>query len=181
MTYPNRYYIILIVEAKSNEVDTKEVILKNLSGNNEFYKWLKFFRKQAHITQVKLSELLGVSIITIKRWEKGTRTPRIEEIKKLCSFLGCSESELLNGPQGDGIKLTLSWHWEEMKEGEINMLDNKFQLVLGDDGRIGLTGAALFPSRSAIEDFIARVREQVEVAYDAQVRRGVIKEAATEI
>ena len=148
-----------------------------MSGNNEFYKWLKYFRKQAHITQAKLSDLLGVSIITIKRWEKGSRTPRVEEIKKICSLLGCTEEELLNGPQGDKIKLTLTWHWEEMKEGEINMSDNKFQIVLSDDGRIGLTGAALFQNRSAIEDFISRVREQVEVAYDAQVRRGAIQEA----
>ena len=147
-----------------------------MSGNNEFYKWLKYFRKQGHITQAKLSELLGVSIITIKRWEKGSRTPRIEEIKKICSLLGCTEAELLNGPQGDEIKLTLSWHWEEMKEGVINMNDNKFQIVLGDSGQIGITGAALFKTRDAIEDFIARVREQVEVAFDAQVRRGAIKE-----
>ena len=56
------------------------------------------------------------------------------------------------------------------------MNDNKFQIVLGDSGQIGITGAALFPSRSAIDDFIARAREQVEVVYDAQVRRGAIKE-----
>ena len=38
-----------------------------MSDNNEFYKWLKYFRKQAHITQEKLSEFLNVSIITIKQ------------------------------------------------------------------------------------------------------------------
>ena len=136
-----------------------------------FSQRLKRLRKIARLTQEELAEKIKVSIMTVRR---------MEEIQKLCEVLHVSESELLNGPQGDGIKLTLSWHWEEMKEGEINMLDNKFQLVLGDDGRIGLTGAALFPSRSAIEDFIARVREQVEVAYDAQVRRGVIKEVKSE-
>ncbi len=56
------------------------------------------------------------------------------------------------------------------------MNDNKFQIVLGDSGQIGITGAALFQTRDAIEDFISRVREQVNIAYDAQVRRGAIKE-----
>ena len=63
--------------------------------------------------------------MTVRRWEWGERQPRMEEIKKLCEVLHVSEAELLNEPQGDGIKLTLSWHWEEMKEGEINMNDNK--------------------------------------------------------
>ena len=141
-----------------------------------FAQQLRKIRKRTGTTQEELAEKLNISSKTVQCWEWNERQPRIEEIKKLCSFLGCSESELL----GDGIKLTLSWHREEIKEGEINMLDNKFQLFLGDDGHIGLTRAALFPSRIAIEDFIARIREQVEVAYDAQVRRGVIKEIKSE-
>ena len=104
----------------------------------------------------------------------------MEEIKKLCEVLHVTEAELLNEPQGDKIKLTLSWHWEEMKEGEINMNDNKFQIVLGGSGQIGITGAALFRSREVIEDFIAEVRKQVEIAFDAQVRRGAIKEVRNE-
>jgi len=142
-----------------------------------FSQRLKRLRKIARLTQEELAEKIKVSIMTVRRWEWNERQPRMEEIQKLCEVLHVSESELLNGPQGDGIKLTLSWHWEEMKEGVINMNDNNFQLVLGPEGQIGLTGAALFPSRKAIDDFIARVREQVEVAYDAQVRRGAIKES----
>ena len=142
-----------------------------------FAQRLKSFRKEARLTQEDLAEKINVSIMTVKRWEWGKRQPRMEDIKKLCEVLHVTEAELLNEPQGDKIKLTLTWHWEEMKEGEINMSDNKFQIVLGDDGRIGLTGAALFQNRSAIDDFISRVREQVEVAYDAQVRRGTIQEA----
>jgi len=154
----------------------EELIPERMEDKNIFAKRLKEFRVQEHLTQAKLADLTGVSIITVKRWEKGTRTPRMDEIKKLCEVLHVSEADLLNEPQGEEIKLTLSWHWEEMKEGVINMTaDNKFQIVLGDDGRIGLTGAALFPDRETIEDFIARVREQVEIAFDAQVRRGAIK------
>ena len=141
-----------------------------------FAQQLKKFRKKAGLTQEELAYKIDVSLMTLKRWEWNQRQPRIKEIKKLCEVLHVSEAELLNEPQGDEIKLTLSWHWEEMKEGEINMNDNKFQIVLGDSGQIGITGAALFQTRDAIEDFISRVREQVNIAYDAQVRRGAIKE-----
>ena len=144
--------------------------------NKSFAQRLKSIRKRSGVTQEELAEKIDVSVMIIRRWEWGQYSPRMQEIQKLCEVLHVSEAELLNAPQGDEIKLTLSWHWEEMKEGEINMSDNKFQLVLGDDGRIGLTGAAFFPTRDAIEDFITRVREQVEIAFDAQVRRGAIKE-----
>ena len=62
-----------------------------------FSRWLQILRKKANLTQPKLAKLAGISVITVKRWEKGVRTPRIEEIQKLCEVLGCSESELLKG------------------------------------------------------------------------------------
>lgn len=145
--------------------------------DKNFAQRLKELRRKARLTQEELANLVKVSPITERRWEWGERTPRMEEIKKLVEVLHVSEAELLNEPQGDKIKLTLSWHWEEMKEGEINMNDNKFQIVLGDSGQIGITGAAMFQNRDSIEDFIARVREQINIAFDAQVRRGAIKTA----
>ena len=144
-------------------------------------KGLRIIRKQRKLTLREVEDITGIDANTISRYERGVLSPNSKTADKIAAKLGVTVDELLNEPQGDEIKLTLSWHWEEIKEGEVNMDSNKFQIVLGDSGQIGITGAALFPSRSAIEDFIARVREQVEVAYDAQVRRGVIKEAATEI
>jgi len=145
-----------------------------------FAERLKDFRKKSRLSQEQLADLLQISTKTVQRWEWGERTPRMEEIKKLCEVLHVSEAELLNEPQGEEIRLTLSWHWEEMKEGVINMDSNNFQIVLGKEGQIGITGAALFKTRDAIEEFIGRVREQVEIAFDAQVRRGVIKEAVAQ-
>lgn len=138
---------------------------------------LREIRKRAGVTQEELAGRMNISSKTLQRWEWGERTPRMEEIKKLCEVLHVSEAELLNEPQGEEIRLTLSWHWEEMKEGVINMDGNNFQVVLGGNGQIGLTGSALFKTRSMIDDFVAMVREQVEIAFDAQVRRGAIKEA----
>ena len=145
-------------------------------------KGLRTIRKQRKLTLREVEDITGIDANTISRYERGVLSPNSKTVERISKKLGVTVDELLNEPQGEEIRLTLSWHWEEMKEGSINMsTDNKFSIVLGDDGRIGLTGAAMFPTRKAIDDFIARVREQVEVAYDAQVRRGAIKEATAEV
>ena len=138
---------------------------------------IKQLRKLRGITQEELSTQLGVHENTIRMWEKGTRSPRVSDIAKLCEIFHCTESELLNGPSSDKVEIVLSWDWQDMKKGEINMNENKFKLILGDDGMIGLNGAGLITSHEAIEEFLGRIRKELEIALDAQVRRGVIPEA----
>ena len=48
---------------------------------------LKTLRKRSRMTQEKLAEAVGVSRITLSRWEAGTREPSASEIKKLCEIL----------------------------------------------------------------------------------------------
>ena len=55
------------------------------------------------------------------------------------------------------------------------MDENKFKLILGGDGMVGLHGAGRITSRKAIDEFLHRVRSELEIAFDAQVRRGVIQ------
>ena len=64
-----------------------------------------------------------------------------------------------------------------MKEGNIDMNGNDFELILGSQGKIGLKGAGTITSTEAIDEFLARVREQLIIALDAQVRRGAIQGA----
>lgn len=130
------------------------------------------------MTQEELAYCIGVHENTIRLWEKGMREPRLSDVAKLCEVLMCTESELLNGSQEDKVELVLSWNWEDMKKGEINMDANKFKLILGEDGMIGLHGAGKLTSQEAIEEFLGKVREQLEIALDAQVRRGVIPQGA---
>ena len=72
-----------------------------------FARRLQDFRKKANLIQPELAELIGVSVITLKRWETGIRTPRIEEIKRLCEVLGCTEAELLNNTASENWELKL--------------------------------------------------------------------------
>ena len=148
-----------------------------MSKLDGFSQRLKRLRKQSGLTQEKFAEILGLSYMTVRRWETERIIPRMNEIKQICEVLRVSESELLNGPPDGKVEIVLSWNWEDMKKGEIKMNEDKFKLILGGDGRVGLQGAGMITSREAIEDFLSRVRNELEIAFETQVRRGVIPEA----
>jgi transcriptional regulator with XRE-family HTH domain len=56
---------------------------------------LKILRRRKGLTQEDLARLLGVSRITIARWETGQRFPTTEQLIKLSEILGVSPEELL--------------------------------------------------------------------------------------
>ena len=55
----------------------------------------------------KLSEMIGVQLNTIWRWESERASPSIEMAKTLSKMFGISESELLNGPNSQTWELKL--------------------------------------------------------------------------
>lgn len=136
---------------------------------------LRELRKLRGLTQEELAEKMCVHENTIRLWEKGINEPRLSDIKLLCEILRCTESELLNGLSSERVELVLSWDWDDMKKGEIRMNENKFKLVLGDDGMIGLNGAGRITSTAEIEEFLGRVRKELEIALEAQIKRGVVQ------
>ena len=140
----------------------------------KFAQWLRELRKKAGLTQEKLAEAVNVSLLTVFRWENEERQPRLEELQMLAKALNVSISELLNGPDDGRVRLTLVYDWGQMKEGNIDMTGNDFELILGSHGQIGLKGAGLLTSAEAIDEFLSRVREQLTIALDAQKRRGAI-------
>lgn len=139
--------------------------------------WLSEWRQRKGLTQIQLSDKSGIDSNMISRYERKTAIPTLETAKKLALGLEITVDELLNGPSKDKVELTLSWDWSEMKKGEIKMDENKFKLILGEDGMIGLHGAGMLTSTEAIDEFLSRVREQLTIALEAQVRRGATQGA----
>ena len=156
---------MMFISIKIEEVD-------KLNGKN-----IAILRKKRGIKQDELAEILSINIATLSRWENGHFEPNASTIKKLCEILHCTESEILNGPNDNKIKVTLSYNWQEFKEGEINMSESKFNLVLGDNGEVGINGSMKVTSKSAIDEVIARIRKELEFGLDMQVKRGIIQEA----
>ena len=52
-------------------------------------------RKDNKLTQEKLAEIIGVSLMTLKRWEWGDSAPRAEELQKLAEALNTTSAYLL--------------------------------------------------------------------------------------
>ena len=135
-------------------------------SNSDFAERLKLFRKKKGLSQTELGDLVKVSLATVARWESGERQPRLEEIKKLCEIFDCSETELLN--KSDQIKITISYDWNKMKEANIDMFSENFDLVVGANGAIGIKGAGTMSSKEAIDAFLTRVRQYLETGFNAQ-------------
>ena len=56
---------------------------------------IKTARKEKRLTQKGVAELLEVSVDTIKKYERGDRTPRPETLKQLEEILGVKLFELV--------------------------------------------------------------------------------------
>lgn len=61
----------------------------------KFHERLRELRKQSTYTQKELAEKLGISTITIRQYEQGTREPNIERILRLALIFNVSTDELL--------------------------------------------------------------------------------------
>lgn len=56
---------------------------------------IQFYRKTNKLTQKQLSDLSGVSEISIRKYEAGDRFPKPEQLKKIASVLEIGGNELL--------------------------------------------------------------------------------------
>ena len=65
---------------------------------DNFGERLKKLRKKSGLTQEELSETLGISCMTVRRWESERSIPRIDEIRRIAQALNVPESDLLNDP-----------------------------------------------------------------------------------
>ena len=54
---------------------------------------LKEFRKKHRISQMKLASMLGVSLLTVQRWENGAGFPNYDNQEKLEEFMQKLEQE----------------------------------------------------------------------------------------
>ena len=140
-------------------------------------KFLSILRKKQGLTQSDLADITGIGLNSIARYERDEVQPSIENANQIAQALHVTVDELLNGPNSEQVKITLSYDWERYEKGEIQMDRNEFELILGSHGQIGLKGAGNITSHDALEDFLARVRLQMETAFEAQVKRGAIQGA----
>ena len=123
---------------------------------------LKELRKSNRLSQSALAELTGVSFMTIRRWESGEVIPRISEIRQLCVVLGCTESELLNGPSTDNWELKVLVNKKGVET--VDMTTSKSSAVLNvSDEAMAITlsaGYELWEDDAKFEELIEDLRRK---------------------
>ena len=65
---------------------------------------IMIMRKEKKLTQTELGTLLGVSYMTIRRWETGKSKPSIDKINELANLFGTSVEYLLDLQDKSQIK-----------------------------------------------------------------------------
>ena len=63
--------------------------------NNSFAQNLKFYLKQANVTQADLAEYMNVSTASISNWCTGNKIPRMDKVDKLCELFDINRSDLI--------------------------------------------------------------------------------------
>ena len=140
---------------------------------------IRLYRIKRGLTQEQLSELVGVHVNTVIRWENDKREPRASDIAKLAAALGVSEAELLNGPEENKIRIEVFFDKIDETEEFIEMGNKSvFSLFLSPDGAIGIRGGAKFANLEDIEKFISDAGAQLKEAFKWQQERGAIPATA---
>ena len=62
-------------------------------------------RKEKNMTQEQLAEKLGVSNKTVSKWETGKCMPDYSIVKDLCTELGITVAELMDGEESEGSSM----------------------------------------------------------------------------
>ena len=62
---------------------------------------IKYYRKQAGLSQEKMAEKIGVSRQAITKWENGTGTPDIANLMAIANLFQISVDELLSNEKSE--------------------------------------------------------------------------------
>ena len=144
-------------------MDNKKDYKKN------FGQTLRSLRKKANLTQDELSELLNLSSMTIRRWETGKVIPRVDDIKKICEVLHCSENDLLNDNELSNLNVTFYWEVDELEMKLLNLAPNDFSFGYRNDGQLLLAGAIDFNMN--IDDILNRIKVELLAAKAGKIAR----------
>ena len=134
-----------------------------MGEEKRLFKRIRKLRKKAGLTQEELAEQLGLSYMTIRRWESNKVSPRIDEIRHIANVLGVEEAELLNGTPEENWTLEIKLSTDLNRKDVIDMRNNNCvsNLNLTPNGAaLTLSGGySIFEDDDKFEDFINQLRE----------------------
>ncbi len=96
----------------NSNVDYKKILSKNL----------RYYRELNNIKSYELANLLHVSKSTISSWEKGTRSPDIDNLIKLCDIFNVKLDTLIKNPFPQKYKPHLLKFKDIFKQQDVSIL-----------------------------------------------------------
>ena len=80
----------------------------NNSFNEIFGKNLRRIMYDRNITQAQMSKELNIPKTTISSWMNGKRAPKMDMFDKICSYLNCRRSDLMEEHAPDTITMRVT-------------------------------------------------------------------------
>ncbi|MBQ3347033.1 MAG: helix-turn-helix transcriptional regulator [Synergistaceae bacterium] len=126
---------------------------------------IRELRKRRGLNQFELSEEVGVSVDSVRRWESNRQFPRADELGNLASVLKVTVDELLNGQAEESWELRLVMRRAgDPQEGVMDMTtsgsnaalymeDSKMAIMLSAD-------YALWEDDAKFEELIEQLRRK---------------------
>ena len=96
--------------------------------------YIKSHRQNIGLTQKELAELVGVTDVTISRWESGQRQPMWYQFVKLCEVLGMELEWFIGKENGNNDKLKAEI--EQLKSRTCQSCVNKGKCAIFDNFNI---------------------------------------------
>ena len=136
---------------------------------------IRNLRKQRGLNQDELAADVEVSVDTVRRWEKGSQVPRVDELVRLASSLRVTVDELINGPSNQRTRIVMSYDWNKFEKGEWDMTGRLVEVCAKEDGVIGLRGSTLPRTIEELEQFKAQSLSDIDDMFAFQLKRGAIQ------
>lgn len=107
------------------ESELNRIIAKNIND----------LMHQMNKTQLELAEFMGVSQATVSNWCKGIKMPRMDKIDRICAFLNCRRSDLMEEHSHDDQTKKPYYLDEATAELAQSLLEDENYRILFDAAR----------------------------------------------
>ena len=96
---------------------------------------IRYQRKLAKKSQDELSEIVGVSLKTVQRWESGERSPRAEEIRRLATGLNVPAEYFISTDETSSSMSPIPMQILPMKENTAREMNTGMAILTLENGK----------------------------------------------
>ena len=123
--------------------------------------------------QADLATYMEVSQATVSNWCKGIKSPRMDKLDRICVFLNCTRTDLLEDKNNTNSELSSSDHRDIAKSLD-EMME---QLESGTDSPLMYNGQELSEAskallRNALEYALTETKKEKKVKYNPNKNKG---------